>query len=150
MQAFDQNQIAITKLYGQGLEKRRIRGSLHQNFKRKSVIKHFRQTSVQTQCYVACLLGLDDHCGLAQQRERIDPEDNILTEVNFEYYTSHKFHSSQAIKEITERNYFSVFHSNVRSIAANYDNLTALLTELNHNFQLIGVLKLKTTSIKIV
>ena len=72
-----------------------------------------------------------------------DPKDNILTEVNFEYYTSHKFHSSQAIKDITEGNYFSVFHSNVRSIAAKYENLAALLTELNHNFQLIGVSETK-------
>ena len=72
-----------------------------------------------------------------------DPENNILTEVNFEYYTSHKFHSSEVIKDITEENYFSVIHSNVRSIATNYDNLIALITELNFNFHLIGISETK-------
>ena len=77
-----------------------------------------------------------------------DPENNILTEVNFDCYTSHKFHSSEEIRDISEGHYFSVFHSNVRILAANFDNFTALLTDLNHSFNVTEVSETKINNDK--
>ena len=73
-----------------------------------------------------------------------DAESNLAAEVNFDYYSIHEFHSSQFIKDsIAAESCFSVFHGNVRSLVANHDNLTTLLSDLNHNFNVIGISETK-------
>ena len=72
-----------------------------------------------------------------------DPENNLLSEVNFDYYTSHEFSSSQTVRDSINDNCFSVIHCNVRSLAANHDNLITLLSNLNHNFHIIGLSETK-------
>ena len=70
----------------------------------------------------------------------IDPDGNIPIQTNFKYYTSQEFANDLQIKNcITSSNCFSVFHANIRSLNANFDNFTHLLSELNHTFSIIGL-----------
>ena len=78
-----------------------------------------------------------------------DVENNLVHQVDFNYYSIHDFHSSPEIDQaISHHNSFSIFHSNVRSLAANFDNLIILLSELKHNFNVIGVSETKIMSNK--
>ena len=54
-----------------------------------------------------------------------DVDNNVLSQGDFNYYYS--------------VNDFSVIHSNVRSLAANHDKLTIMLSNLGHNFHVIGL-----------
>ena len=72
-----------------------------------------------------------------------------MHQVDFNYYSTHDFHSSPEIDQaISHHNSFSVFHSNVKSLAANFDNLMILLSEFKHNFNVIGVSETKIMSNK--
>ena len=73
----------------------------------------------------------------------LDIENNILHEANFEYYTPQQFHSSDDINHSSQTESFSLLHCNIRSIAANYDKLTELLSELNYPFKIIGLSETK-------
>ena len=72
-----------------------------------------------------------------------DAENNLLSEINFDYYTSHEFQSSQTVRDSISENCFSAIHCNIRSLAANHDNLTTLLSNLKHNFHIIGLSETK-------
>ena len=72
-----------------------------------------------------------------------------MHQVDFNYYSTHDFHSSPEIDQaISHHNSFSVFRSNVKSLAANFDNLMILLSEFKHNFNVIGVSETKIMSNK--
>ena len=73
----------------------------------------------------------------------LEAEDHLLPEVDFNYYTSHEFHSSQLIRDSISHHCFSIIHLNIRSLAANFDHLTTLLSSLNHNFHIIGLSETK-------
>ena len=79
----------------------------------------------------------------------IDVKNNLVHQVDFNYYSIHDFHSSPEIDHaISHHNSFSVFHSNIRSLAANFDDLMILLSELKHNFNATGVSETKIMSNK--
>ena len=74
----------------------------------------------------------------------IDPDGNLPVQTNFRYYTTREFATHHQIKSCTtSSNCFSAFHANIRSMNANFDNLTRLLAELNHSFSIIGLTETK-------
>ena len=73
----------------------------------------------------------------------IDPDSNIPVQSNFKYYTTHEFANNDAIINCTSSKCFSVLHLNIRSLNSNFDNFTQMLTELNHNFSVIGLTETK-------
>lgn len=69
---------------------------------------------------------------------------NMPCDVNFDYYDSHEFHSSRDIVDsFLSCDSFSAIHCNVRSLSANYDSLTNMLSELFFPFSLIGLSETK-------
>jgi hypothetical protein len=70
----------------------------------------------------------------------LDPDLNIPLQTNFNYYTMSDFTNSYYdIANCSLGNYFSVMHSNIRSMNANFDGLMQMLAEVNHSFSLIGL-----------
>ena len=49
----------------------------------------------------------------------VDPEDNIQSKVNFDYFNTHVF--------IAHAKFFSILNHKIRSIQANFDKLTQML-----------------------
>ena len=69
-----------------------------------------------------------------------DVNNNILSQVDFNYYSVKDFQNDESIRQIcSENTSFSVIHSNVRSLATNHDKLTTMLSSLGHNFHVIGL-----------
>ena len=67
--------------------------------------------------------------------------------VNFNYYCTNDFHNDHAIVNCFSEKPFSLIHFNIRSISANFDNLTNMLSELSHPF--ITVIGLTETKLNI-
>ena len=63
----------------------------------------------------------------------IDPDLNLPSKVNFEYYNCHDFHSSSEIQTSCKKS-FSILNCNIRSLQANYDKLCQMQNELKYNF----------------
>ena len=61
---------------------------------------------------------------------------------NFDYYSTHEFHSSKDIEAIICPRAFSA----LRSIEANFDAFQQILSDMNHSFLIIG---LSETKIKV-
>ena len=76
----------------------------------------------------------------------IDPESNVQSRVNFDYYTPHQFHSSSNITNSSPGKGFSVFHSNIRSVQKNIDKLHQLLYDINYAFDFIGITETRIRS----
>ena len=69
-----------------------------------------------------------------------DVENNLLHQVNFKYFSVHDFHSSREISQaFSQENSLALFHANLRSLSANYDDLISLLADLKQNFNIIGI-----------
>ena len=73
----------------------------------------------------------------------LDADVQLPTQTNFKYYTTHDFHNSYEVQSSFSKNSFSSIHCNIRSLAANFDNLTNMLEELQHPFSLIGLTETK-------
>ena len=73
----------------------------------------------------------------------LDPDLNIPLQTNFNYYTISDFTNSYDIANCSSGNYFSVIHSNIRSMNANFDGLMQMLADVNHYFSLIGLTETK-------
>ena len=79
----------------------------------------------------------------------LDIDLNMPTDQNFRYYSSHDFHSDHDIIECSsDAKSFSALHCNIRSLAANYDNMLTMLSDLNFSFSLIGLSETKIKSDK--
>ena len=64
-----------------------------------------------------------------------DVDNNVLSQVDFNYYSVNDFQNNESIRQIcSENTSFSVIHSNVESLAANHDKLTSMLSNPGHNF----------------
>ena len=71
------------------------------------------------------------------------------TDNNFNYYSSHEFHSNKNIIEcLSNSKAFSALHCNIRSLSANYDCFLQMLLELGFPFPLIGLSETKFTKDK--
>ena len=56
-----------------------------------------------------------------------DSDHNMPSEFNFNYYSTHDFHSNHDIYESSlDSRSFSALHCNIRSLQGNYDNLAQL------------------------
>ena len=65
-------------------------------------------------------------------------------DVNFNYYDTHDFHNNHDIIECLHHSEsFSAIHCNVRSLSANIENLTTMLSELHFSFSVISLTEIK-------
>ena len=70
----------------------------------------------------------------------LDVDLNMPSDHNFNYYSPHDFHSNHDIIESSSNpQSFSALNCNIRNLAANYDNLLQMLSELDFSFSLIGL-----------
>ena len=74
----------------------------------------------------------------------IDVDHNMPTDQNFNYYTTHDFHSDYDISECsTDLKTFLALHCNIRSLQCNHDNFVHMLSDLQFPFSLIGLSETK-------
>ena len=67
-----------------------------------------------------------------------DIDHNMPSEFNFNYYSTHDFHSNHDIYESSlDSRSFSALHCNIRSLQGNYYNLAHMLSELQFSFSVI-------------
>ena len=88
-------------------------------------------------------LELKNNLNSSSNLSNIDPDLNLRQQTNFGYYFTSDFKSSYEIPNCTSNNCFSILHSNIRSLNANFDNLLQMLIDLNHSFPLIGLTETK-------
>ena len=73
-----------------------------------------------------------------------DIDRNIPFETNFSYYTPDQFHNNLELRDsIINPKSFTVLHCNIRSLSKNHDNLTNLLSLIQHPFSIIGISETK-------
>ena len=63
--------------------------------------------------------------------------DNFVLQPNFKYYDNHEFHKLS--KHLHQTNDFSLFHTNICSLNANFENLETLISNLEFSFSVIAV-----------
>ena len=73
----------------------------------------------------------------------IDIDLNLPLATNFDYYSTHDFHSSKDIQSSFTKKTFSVLHHNIRSVEANFELLHQLLADMSHSFSVIGLSETK-------
>ena len=74
-----------------------------------------------------------------------DVENNIMHQPDFKYYTPEDFLNDD-ISQSKSMPFFSTIHFNIRSLSANHDGLTMLLSDLQHSFDVIGLSETKIKS----
>jgi exonuclease III len=72
-----------------------------------------------------------------------DVEDNLFPDINFSYYSTSEFQNASNIGQIKSESSFSLLHCNIRSISANHGSLITLLSDLNFEFDVIGISETK-------
>ncbi len=85
------------------------------------------------------------HSGRIYLRKDNDSPAQLITcQDEKNYYSISSFKSGVGSRQLTPvPDSFSVLHSNVRSLSANYDTLSALLSNLNFKFSVIGLTETK-------
>ena len=74
----------------------------------------------------------------------IDADLNMPFESNFAYYTPHDLHSNYDINQCFLQNQnFSIINCNIRSLSANFGNMTDMLSSIFFPFSLIGITETK-------
>lgn len=73
----------------------------------------------------------------------IDIDQHLPSVNNFNYYTTHDFHTSEGIRSSFVDKSISALHLNIRSLAANYDSFFQMLSDLHHPFSIIGLSETK-------
>ena len=69
--------------------------------------------------------------------------DNFVLQPNFKYYDDHEFHKLN--KHLHQTNDFSLFHTNICSLNANFEKLETLASNLEFSFSVIAVSETWTT-----
>lgn len=73
-----------------------------------------------------------------------DPDSNMPSKVNFDYYSVSDFINSTDIQNSNlPKSSFSVLNCNIRSLNANFDHLIQMLADLSFPFSFIGLTALK-------
>lgn len=111
----------------------------------KGKINKSRTTKVMYNFDINTLPYLDfsSNLNISKDLANIDPDNNIPIQSNFQYCTTRDFLNNQKIRNCTSAKYFSVLYSNIRSLAANFENLAQILNELDHSFSVIGLTETK-------
>ena len=65
------------------------------------------------------------------------------SDINFDYFTTHDFHSNQDIINCLSSTSLSFLNYNIRSLQANFNNLVNMLSELYYPISVIGVTERK-------
>ena len=74
----------------------------------------------------------------------LDSDLNMPLDNNFGFYSIHDFHSNYDINErLLHDQSFSLINCNIRSLSANFDKLSNMLSELYFPFSLIGLTEIK-------
>ena len=74
----------------------------------------------------------------------MDTENNLFGQVNCDYYTADDFKTSDTVHEfVSNTTCFSALNFNIRSLQANGEDLSYLLSDLSHNFSIIGLSETK-------
>lgn len=68
-----------------------------------------------------------------------DPDSNMPSKVNFDYYSIFDFSNSVDIQNSLLLRSFSILNCNIRSLNANFDQLIQMLADLNFPFTIIGL-----------
>lgn len=69
-----------------------------------------------------------------------DPDSNMPSKVNFDYYSVSDFINSTDIQNSNlPKSSFSVLNCNIRSLNANFDHLIQMLADLSFPFSFIGL-----------
>ena len=77
----------------------------------------------------------------------LDTNLNMPLDNNFCFYSTHDFHSNYDINEcLLGGQSFSLINCNIRSLSANFDKLSNMLSELYFPFSLIGLTEINTFS----
>ena len=72
-----------------------------------------------------------------------DVENNFMQQTDFKYYTLEDFLNNEDLTRSKNTLSFSTIHFNIRSLSANHDGMTTLLSELQHAFDVIGLSETK-------
>jgi hypothetical protein len=75
--------------------------------------------------------------------QNIDIDQHLPSQINFNYYSEQDFLNCREITSLSKNDFFSTIHCNIRSLAANFDKLSFLLTELKFPFSVIGISETK-------
>lgn len=73
----------------------------------------------------------------------IDVDQQLPVVSNFNYYSTHDFHSNEEINSLGTTKSFSALHHNIRSLEANFDPFCHLLNDLNLTFSVLGLTETK-------
>ena len=65
-----------------------------------------------------------------------DPDEGLVSANNFQYYSTHAFHKLIRTTHINQS--FSLMHTNIRSLTANFEKLENLLADLDFHFDVIA------------
>ena len=63
--------------------------------------------------------------------------DSFILQPKFKFYQTHEFH--KLVNNLSENKAFSVFHTNICSLQANFDNLQNLINNLDHQFSVVAL-----------
>ena len=72
-----------------------------------------------------------------------DVENNFMQQTDFKYYTLEDFLNNENLNQRKHTLSFSTIHFNIRSLSANHEGMTLLLSELQHAFDVIGLSETK-------
>ena len=72
-----------------------------------------------------------------------DVENNFMQQTDFKYYSLEDFLNNENLSQSKHNLSFSTIHFNIRSLSANHDGMTLLLSELQHAFDVIGLSETK-------
>ena len=86
------------------------------------------------------ILSNSDHISHSKD---VDIDLQLPIHNNFDYYSINEFHTSLEIQNLKDHNYFSFMHINLRSLSANFDNLSVMLEELQFPFSIMGLSETK-------
>ena len=66
-----------------------------------------------------------------------------MQQTDFKYYSLEDFLNNENLSQSKHNLSFSTIHFNIRSLSANHDGMTLLLSELPHAFDVIGLSETK-------
>jgi len=91
---------------------------------------------------------MSSYINISDIQPPVDQLNDLDPEINFHFnnFSTNDFCSDNEIGNCISGKHFSVLHSNIRSLSANFDNSTQLLSELQHNFSVIGLTETKIKS----
>ena len=73
----------------------------------------------------------------------IHHENNFMQQTNFQYYTLEDFLNNENLNRSKQTLSFSTIHFNIRSLSANHESMTLLLSEPQHAFDVIDLSETK-------